>query len=109
LHFTIKRAGVTPDATVDVTLASGDNSDNTDTSDNTGIGNDTIKLVKADNSATFDSVQGLIFRLLALADDLGITLPAPPVAPFAGFGPSSLSSVLSSAAKVIDYKSGEPG
>jgi Ca2+-binding RTX toxin-like protein/outer membrane protein OmpA-like peptidoglycan-associated protein len=106
LHFTIKRAGVTPDAVVDVTLDGGE------TSGNTGIGNDTIKLVKADNSATFDSVQGLIFRLLTLADELNIELPEPvaPLAPLAFFGPSlPSSSSLSSALKVIDYKSSDPG
>src|SRR5262249_46630541 len=52
LQFTIKRAGV--DATTQVTL------DHTATTDNVAVGDDTIKLVRADNSATFDSVQGLI-------------------------------------------------
>src|SRR5262249_15951488 len=68
LQFTIKRTGVTPDATVQVTL------DHTKTTDNVAVGDDTIKLVRADNSATFDSVQGLIFRLVTLAEELGIDL-----------------------------------
>ncbi len=102
LQFTIKRAGVTPDASFNVTLNA------SETSTNTGIGNDTIKLVRADNSATFDSVQGLIFRLLTLADELGIDLDAAPAAPAAPMALSSLSSV-SSLLKVIDYKSSEPG
>jgi hypothetical protein len=100
LQFTIKRAGVTQPSTT-VTLAA------TATTDNVAVGDDTIKLVRADNSATFDSVQGLIFRLLTLADELDITLPEPvaPAGAMALLSPSSLSSVL----KVIDYQPDKPG
>src|SRR5262249_47400928 len=97
LKFTIQRAGVTQPSTT-VTLAA------TTTTDNVAVGDDTIKLVRADNSATFDSVQGLIFRLLTLADELNIDLDAP-VAPFSLLSASSLTSAL----KVIDYQPTETG
>jgi Ca2+-binding RTX toxin-like protein/outer membrane protein OmpA-like peptidoglycan-associated protein len=114
LRFTLQRG--TDQEEVLVTVTADSTANNLPTTDPvtgvvySGIGDDTIKLVRADNSATFDSVQGLIFRLLTLADELGITLPEP-VAPAAPAGPTALFSLssLSSALKVIDYKPDEPG
>ena len=56
LAFTIQRTGQ-PDEVVEVKLTSDA------TTDNVGRGDDIIKLLRADNSATFDTAQGLAFRL----------------------------------------------
>ena len=56
LSFTIQRTGEA-DKSVEVTFTADS------TSANIGIGNDTIKLLRADNSATFDTMQSLTFRL----------------------------------------------
>ena len=60
IRFSISRGSDTTD--VDVIIAADD------TAENTGIGDDVIKLVRADNSATFDTVQGLTFRLNQLLE-----------------------------------------
>lgn len=56
------------------------------TSDNLGIGDDSIKLLRADNSATFSTAQELAFRLETMLADL--------ITPFAAFGPTALTNPL---------------
>ncbi|WP_283806368.1 LEPR-XLL domain-containing protein [Bradyrhizobium sp. cf659] len=55
MRFTLMRGAVSE--AVEVTVAADS------TTGNTGIGDDTIKLLRADNSATFDTIQELAFRL----------------------------------------------
>jgi hypothetical protein len=59
LKFTMQRPGVS-DEVAEAKLNSAD------TSDNEGIGNDVIKLVRGDNSATFETAQGMAARLVTI-------------------------------------------
>jgi outer membrane protein OmpA-like peptidoglycan-associated protein len=70
--FTILINGNTAsEETIEVTLLKGD------TDDNTGIGDDTAKLVRADNSATFTTVQQLTDRLNQLLGVQGLVAYEP--------------------------------
>jgi Ca2+-binding RTX toxin-like protein len=60
IRFNITRGGVTEDTLVVVEAAA--------TSDNTGIGDDKVKLLDADNAATFTTAQGLAARLAQVID-----------------------------------------
>ena len=59
LTFTLKRTGL-DDEVVTVKIKKAD------TTDNTALGDDTIKLVGANNAATFESAQGLAARLVQI-------------------------------------------
>jgi Ca2+-binding RTX toxin-like protein len=59
LKITLQRSGQ-PAQVVDISLAAAT------TADNISAGDDVVKLVRADNSATFDTVQGMIARLVAI-------------------------------------------